>query len=195
MITSQRRPAGSSLISPSHKEQFENLVYLESDFFNLDLKLGQRNETIGADKQINVSIYAPEDVLMMAGLEYADRAVGGALDGRTFCQRDGERYDIYAEFPAAGSYILKAYAKQKDEPGKYNSVLEYRINAASGGGVGFPKAYGKFSEAGAYLSSPMEGKLKAGETYWFKIRVPGAGNVSVVCGDEWTQSCVARGFV
>ena len=84
-----------SLVS---KQEFENLVYLESDFFNLGLKLGQRNGTISADKQINVSIYAPEDVLMMAGLEYADGAAAG--DGYTFCQRDGERYDIYAQFPA-----------------------------------------------------------------------------------------------
>ena len=177
------------LDEPVSKQEFENLVYLESDFFNLGLKLGQKNGTISADKQINVSIYAPEDVLMMAGLEYAD---GGAsakikLEGYTFCQRDGERYDIYAQFPAAGSYILKAYAKQKDEPGEYNSVLEYRINAASGGGAGFPMAFGKFSETGAYLYGPLEGRLLAGSSYLFRIRVPGAGNVSVVCGEEWTN--------
>jgi hypothetical protein len=177
------------LVVPVSKQVFENLVYLEPDFFNLGLKLSKRNGTISADKQINVSIYAPQDVLMMAGLEYVDSRAStrAKLDGYTFCQRDGERYDIYAQFPEAGSYILKAYAKQKDEPGEYNSVLEYRIDAASGGGTGFPMAFGKFSEAGAYLFSPLEGKLKARETYWFKIRVPGAGNVSVVCGDEWRQ--------
>ena len=178
------------LDEPVSKQEFENLVYLEAEFFSLGLKLGQKNGTISADQQINVSIYAPQDVLMMAGLEYADsRASAKAkLDGYTFCQRDGERYDIYAQFPAAGSYILKAYAKQKDEPGEYNSVLEYRINAASGDkeSPGFPMVYGKFSEAGAYLFSPLEGKLEAGSSYSFRIRVPGAGNVSVVCGDEWS---------
>ena len=176
---------------PVSKQEFENLVYLESDFFNLGLKLGQKNGTIIADKQINVSIYAPEDMLMMAGLEYADRGATARakLDGYTFCQRDGERYDIYAQFPAAGSYILKAYAKQKDEPGEYNSVLEYRINAASGDkeSPGFPMVYGKFSEAGAYLFSPLEGRLLAGSSYLFRIRFLVAGNVSVVCGDEWTN--------
>ena len=90
-------------------------------------------------------------------------------------------------FLRPGSYILKAYAKQKDDPGEYNSVLEYRINAASGGGAGFPMVYGKFSEAGAYLFSPLEGRLLAGSSYLFRIRVPGAGNVSVVCGEEWTH--------
>ena len=180
-------------MSPFHKQEFENLVFLEAEFFNLGLKLGQRNGTISADKQINVSIFAPEDVLMMAGLEYADGAAAG--DGHTFCQREGERYDIYAQFPAAGSYILKAYAKQKDDPGKYNSVLEYRINAASGGGAGFPMAFEKFSETGAYLYGPLEGRLKAGSSYLFRIRVPGAGNVSVVCGEEWTHLACEGGSV
>ncbi|MEI6104741.1 MAG: transglutaminase domain-containing protein [Methanothrix sp.] len=176
------------LDKPVSKREFENWVFLKAEFFNLGLKLGQKNGTISADKQINVSIYAPEDVLMMAKLEYADhRMAGGTLDGRTFCQRDEERYDIYAQFPGPGSYILKAYAKQKDEPGDYNSVLEYRINAASGGGAGFPMAFEKFREAGAYLYGPLEGKLLAGSSYLFLIRVPGAQEVAVVCGEEWTH--------
>ncbi|MBN1234540.1 MAG: hypothetical protein JW999_00645, partial [Methanotrichaceae archaeon] len=179
------------LKEPVEKREFENLVYLESDFFNLGLKPGQRNGTISADEQINVSIYAPEDVLMMAGLEYAERGASAKaeLDGYTFCQRDGERYDIYAQFPAAGSYILKAYAKKSEDPGNYDSVLEYRIDATSGDekSPGFPMTYGKFSEAGAYLFSPMQGKLKAGSSYLFRIRVSGAQEVAVVSGDKWTN--------
>ncbi len=133
---------------------------------------------------------------MMTGLEYAKSgAAGEALDGRTFCQRDGERYDIYAQFPAAGSYILKAYAKRKDDPGKYNSVLEYRIDAASGGGDGFPVAFGKFSQTGAYLYGPLEGKLVAGSSYLFRIRAPGAQEVAVVCGKEWTHLACEGGSV
>jgi len=172
------------LDEPVSKAEYEGLVDLEADFFNLGLELGQRNGTLSADGQINVSIFAPQDVLMTAELEKADgRAAGEEL---TFCQREAERYDIYAQFPAAGSYILKAYAKRKNDPGMYRGVLEYRISAASGGGSGFPLAYGKFSETGAYLYSPMEGQLRAGSSYLFRIRVPGAGNVSVVSGEEWT---------
>jgi hypothetical protein len=172
------------LDEPLSKEEFENLVYLEADFFNLGLKLGQKNGTISAESQINVSIFAPEDVLMMAALEYADGTAAG--DGYTFCQRDGDRYDIYVQFPGAGSYSLKAYAKRRDDPGKYDSVLEYGINASSGGGAGFPTTFKTFSETGAYLYGPLEGKLEAGSSYLFRIRVPGAKSVSVVCGDKWT---------
>jgi hypothetical protein len=179
------------LDEPVSKLKFENMVYLQSDFFNLGLELaGQENGTINADGQVNLSIYAPDDVLMMAGLEYANGRTQGkaGLDRYTFCQRDGDRYDIYAQFPGPGSYILKAYAKQKDDTGKYDSVLEYRINASSGEeSGGFPMTYGKFTEAGAYLLGPLQGRLKAGESYHFKIKVPGAGNVSVVSGEKWSQ--------
>jgi hypothetical protein len=173
------------LDEPLSKEEFVNLVYLEPDFFNLGLNLVQRNGTISAESQINLSIFAPEDVLMMAKLEYADGAATG--DGYTFCQRDGERYDIYAQFPGAGSYILKAYAKRRDDSGKYDSVLEYGINASTGGGAGFPMTFKAFSETGAYLYGPLEGRLEDGSSYLFRIRVPGAKSVSVVCGKEWTN--------
>jgi hypothetical protein len=171
------------LDEPLSKEEFERLVYVESDFFNLKLELGERNGSIATGGEVNISVYAPMDVVMMASLE----SKSGELEGRTFCQRDGDRYDILARFPEAGSYIIKAYAKRKDDPGVYNSVLQYNINAASGGGSGFPMTFGRFSEVGAYLFSPMEGSLKSGESRNFKIRVPGASEVAVVCGKEWTK--------
>ncbi len=110
---------------PISKEEYERLVYVESDFFSLGLELGERNGSIDAGGEVNVSVYAPEDVVMMARLE----SDSGALEGRTFCQSDGERYDIWARFPEAGRYTLKAFAKRKDDPGNYNSVLQYVINA------------------------------------------------------------------
>ena len=172
------------LNQPLTRGEYENLVYLEADFFNLGLMLGERNGTIIVDTQINLSIFAPQDVLIMAKLEHA--GTGEALDGYTLCQRDGGRYDIDVRFPEEGSYILKAYAKSRYNPGKYDSVLAYSINASSGGGVVFPVNFKAFSETGAYLIGPLDGRLMAGSTYFFRIRVPGARNVSVVCGDDWT---------
>ena len=177
---------------PISLEEYEGLVYLDSDFFNSGLKLaGQRNGTIEARGQVNISIYAPEDVLMMVGFDYADSSTSAkeSLDGYSFCQRTGERYDLLAKPPSEGSYILKAYAKKKTDPGDYNSVLRYRIEADSAdeGSAGFPVAYGRFAEVGAYLMSPLEGRLSAGESYWFSILVPGAEDVAVVCGKEWTH--------
>lgn len=176
------------LDTPLTKEEYENLVYLDADFFNLGLRVGMRNGTINATDQVNIPIYAPQDVLMMAGIESADpESSGDEIDGFAFCQRDGDRYDIYARFPVAGSYILKGYAKRRDNPGKYDSVLEYGINASSGGGTEFPTTYEAFDKNGAHLFGPLDGRLKAGSSYLFQIRVPGAKGVSVVCGKEWTH--------
>jgi hypothetical protein len=184
------------LNQPLTKEEYEDLVYLYADFFNLGLMLGQRNGTINATNQINISIYAPQDVLMTANIEARAPAGPGSsgdeLDGYAFCQRDGDRYDIYARFPESGSYILKGYAKRRDDPGKYDSVLEYGIDASSGGGTEFPMTFDAFSENGAHLFEPLEGSLKAGSGYLFRIRVPGARNVSVVCEKKWT-ALAARG--
>jgi hypothetical protein len=171
------------LDEPLSKAEFERLVYVESDFFNLELRLGERNGTLATEGEVNVSVYAPEDVVMMASLESESEV----LEGRTFCQRDKDRYDIRARFPEAGRYILKAYAKRKDDPGVYNSVMQYNINASSAGAGGFPMTFSRFGEVGAYLYSPLDGSLKAGESRHFKIRVPGAAEVAIVCGKEWTK--------
>ena len=125
---------------------------------------------------------------MMAGLE----SDAGVLEGRTFCQREGMRYEIRARFPEAGSYALRVYAKKRDDPGVYKSVMQYNINASSGVENGFPLTFGRFGEVGAHLYSPMEGSLKAGESYHFKIKVPGAAEVAVVSGKEWSR-LAARG--
>ena len=124
----------------------------------------------------------------MAGLESIGKKVSAKLGDYVFAERNGNRYDIYAQFPETGKYILRAYVKQKDEPGEYHGAVEYLIDAtaANNESTGFPMTYGKFTKVGAYLYSPMDGRLKSGTPYKFKIRVPNARNVSVVSGDEWS---------
>lgn len=176
---------------PITKSEFERLVYVKSGFFNYGLKLGSHGEgKIKAETSMNISIYAPEDVLLMAKLDYADGKRPSSvndLGNCSFVQREQDHYDILAKFPTAGNYILRAYAKQKDDPGEYSDVIEYRIEARAGSGenAGFPMTYGKFTEARAYLFSPMEERLKSGVPQRFRLRVPGAMNVSVINEEDW----------
>ncbi|MDD1723367.1 MAG: hypothetical protein LUQ15_07925, partial [Methanothrix sp.] len=169
------------LPEPLSKAEFEDLVYVESDFFNLGLGVMERNGSIASGEEVNLSVYAPEDVVMMAGLESGKEV----FDGRMLYQREGMRYEIRARFPEAGNYALRVYAKKRDDPGVYKSVMQYNINASSGAENGFPLTFGRFGEVGAYLYSPMEGSLKAGESYHFRVKVPGAAEVAVVSGKEW----------
>ena len=174
---------------PLSKSEFEKQAFLKPEFFKYGLKLDDRLEgTIRADNGANISIFAPDDVLLMAGLERVGKKASAKLGDSVFAERNGNRYDIYAQFPETGKYILRAYVKQKDEPGEYHGAVEYLIDAtaANNESPGFPMTYGKFTEDGACLYSPMEGRLKSGTPYQFKIRVPNAKNVTVVCGDEWS---------
>jgi hypothetical protein len=177
---------------PISKSDFEELVYIKSEFFRYNLEFGGRLEgNAKTDTETNISIFAPSDVLLIAGLEYADDNQIFAkmnLDDYIFWERDGSRYDIYAQFPESGRYILEVYAKRKDEPGEYHGAIEYGIEAMTGmkDSSGFPMTYGKFTDTESYLHYPMEGKLKAGTPYIFKIKVPNANNVSVICGKEWS---------
>ncbi len=179
---------------PLAKSEFEKLAFVKSEFFNYGLKLDDRLEgTIRADNGVgvNISIFAPEDVLLEAGLESIGEKVTAKLGDYVLEERNGDRYDIFAKFPKTGKYILRAYVKQKDEPGEYHGAVEYLVEAAAASNEsdGFPTTNGKFTEAGAYLYSPMEGRLKSGTPYRFKIRVPNAKNVTVVSGDKWSYLC------
>ena len=77
---------------------------------------------------------------------------------------------------------------RKDEPGEYHGAIEYGIEAMAGmkESAGYPMTYSIFTDTESYLYRPMEGKLKSGTSYRFKIKVPNANNVSVICGKEWS---------
>ena len=62
------------LSNPISKSEFEQLVYVKSEFFRYDLKIGSHLEgNVKTDKEMNISIFAPNDVLLIAGLEFADK--------------------------------------------------------------------------------------------------------------------------
>ena len=180
------------LNNPLSKAEFEQLVHVKSEFFRYNLIIGSHLEgNVKIDKEMNISVFAPIDVLLIAGLEYADNDKSSEktnLNDHIFYERDVNRYDIYAQFPEKGRYILKVYAKRKDEPGECHGAIEYAIDAVVGMGksAGFPMTYRIFTDTESYLYRPMEGKLKSGTSYGFKIKVPNANNVSVICGKDWS---------
>ena len=185
-------PSWQLLNNPISKSKFEQLVHVKSEFFRYNLRIGSHLEgNVKTDKEMNISVFAPIDVLLIAGLEYADNEKFSAkpnLNDHIFYERDGNRYDIYAQFPEKCRYILKVYAKRKDEPGEFHGAIEYAIDAEVGMGKssGFPMTYSIFTDTELYLYCPMEGRLKSGMSYKFKIKVPNANNVSIICGKEWS---------
>ena len=185
-------PRYQLLKHPLSKSDFEKLVYLKSDFFNYNFRIGSNLQSvIETENALNITIFAPREILLIADIVDQVPALSSekTLDNFVFSQRQGNRYDIHVSFPSSGEYLLRVYAKDKKELGAYNEVFECKIEAGSinRGSIGFPKTFGKFTEAGAFLYAPMKGELKVGIPQEFKLIVPDAEDVAVVNGEKWSH--------
>lgn len=162
------------------------------EFFALGLRLEDpTNGTIEAKGLTNITLYAPEDVLMAAGLEKLDKSTSsGASSSKerslsTFIQRAGDRYIISLMPPDAGEYVLTVFAKRKSDEGSYRGVMQYNVSASSGSKMSFPETFGDFHENDVYLYIPLMGELPAGSNQTFMLKIPAAEDVAVISGENW----------
>ena len=171
------------LEQPVSSEDYAGFVRLRPAFFQTGLEIkSHRQSIIEIDDQVTVTLRAPDSAVILAELVRDEDKLD---ESYTFIQRQSGSYNIHAITPGPGQYVLRVFSKNRHEEGSYKEALDYRIKAAKGGGGGFPKAFGTFSENGGYLHSPMHAKLKRGSTQVFKIQVPGAEKVAVIMGDNW----------
>ncbi len=155
-------------------------------FFNTGLKVDSHpNRLIETEKQVMVTILAPNNTLMSAVLYKDNNRLDKSL---AFVQRKGDRYEIYAVFPQAGEYILRLFAKDRSSE-YYEQALDYQVKVSQGlsGKIGFPKTYALFKEKGGYLYSPKHYYLKVGTTQTFQLAMPEVQKVAVVINNQWTH--------
>lgn len=172
------------LDKPISRDEFESLPFVRSAFFRTGMKLASHTQSIiKADDSVAVTFSAPADVRIIATLVQG----GHASRTRAIAQREDGVYKVYAALPKPGKYILQVYAKRADDHGKYSSAVDYLIEAGKGAGdeSEFPVTYGAFNEGNGRLYQPMEGHLKAGGVYPFRVEVPGAEEVSIISGEDW----------
>lgn len=164
------------------------------EFFALGLGLDDpTNGTIeadGSDGSANITLHAPDDVLMMAGLEKMGSAASSSKASSkerisTFVQRLDDRYIISLLPPEMGEYALTVYAKRKDDKGSYRGVMQYNVSASSGSKIGFPETFGDFNENDVYLYTPLTGELQAGLNQTFRLLIPTAEDAVVISGENW----------
>lgn len=173
------------LRSPISMREYEQLVYLKPAFFQCGLQIDSHSKgVIRANNQVVVTLRAPSSTVIMARLEQAGRKLDKSL---TFVQKESGKYTIRAVFPTPGQYVLRLYAKPKNDPGSYDWALDYQVEARTGMGrdIGFPLTYSSFDEHGVYLHQPLMGRLKADRGQEFKLTVPNAIDVAVVAGGNW----------
>ena len=83
--------------------------------------------------------------------------------------------------------MLTVYAKQKEDPNSYRGVLRYNLSALSGSDMVFPDTFDDFREKGVYLYYPLTGNLKARLNQTFKLMIPGAEDVAIISGQNWSH--------
>ena len=180
-----RNPDWQLLETPIAKQEFAELPRLGPAFFRNGLELVTHTQSvIRTEQQVTIDIMVPENILLFARLEQDDQKLARSL---TFVQREGEKYRIDAVFPDAGDYILRIFARHKEDEEHFEWVLDYKIIVSEGmsGPIGFPETFGMFYEQGVFLHTPRSGYLQSGTTEKFKLRVPGAQSVAVIIGDQW----------
>jgi hypothetical protein len=154
-------------------------------FFETGLKVDSHpNRLIQVDKQVMVTLLAPNEALMSAIIYQNNNRLDKSL---VFVQRKAGRYEIRAVFPSPGDYLLRLFAKRKEEASdSYVQALDYQVSVSQGlsGKIGFPKRSLLFKKNDGYLDRPMQRHLEAGKTYTFQLTVPTAQQVVVVIGTQ-----------
>jgi transglutaminase/protease-like cytokinesis protein 3 len=163
-----------------------NLVPVSPDqaFLDAGLKVDSHPQRlIETQKQVKVTIQAPDDALMSAKLYNNNKRLDKSL---TLVQKQAGVYEIHAVFPRRGDYLMRLFAKRISSGGEYEQALDYDVKVSQGmsGKIGFPSTYAPFKENGGYLYSPMARHLAVGTTQHFKLKVPNAQNLVVVTGDN-----------
>jgi len=181
-------PEWQLLERPVTAAQYEDLVHLRPPFFLSGLRIGSHSSArFAADGRATVTLGVTRPVQLMARVVSVatDRPLEGEL---TFVQVGATEARIDAVFPGAGDYLLRVFAKPLGAQGQLNWALDYRVQSTAGSpDAAFPLAYGAFGERGATLVEPLSGVLQAGRSHRFRLRVPGALDVAVVAGGQWTH--------
>lgn len=187
-------PRWQLLERPVSAEEYVDLVHLRPTFFLAGLRLGSHlRARIAADDRVAVTLGVTQPVQMMGQL--VDPASNRRVEGEfAFVQVSDSSAQVLAAFPRAGDYVLRLFAKPRGAEGQLSWVLDYRVQAARGApDAVFPFAYEGFSVTGATLVEPFSGVLRAGQTYRFRLRAPGALDVAVVAGSQWTHLAQSGG--
>ncbi|HUU28028.1 MAG TPA: hypothetical protein VM123_09465 [archaeon] len=178
-------PSWQLLEKPVSKQEFIELPYLWPVFFKYGMKIiSHPKSIIETDNKIQIMLYAPDSVILMAELLKGRQPLGQQC---TFVQQDSSQYCIQAVFPSAGEYVLQLLTKPQGAEETFKETLDYKILASSGteSQAGFPDRYGPFRQHKVCLYTPLTRFLEPGEKYPFRLKVPDGKEVAVVMGDEW----------
>lgn len=175
------------LDDPISTDEFVSLAYLQPSFFAAGLELvSHKHVFIETDSILSITVENPHAVVITA--QVLATATHRPLEGNlALVQYSDFQTQISSVFPQPGSYLLRLFARPKEEEESLCWVLDYRVNASHGlPDAEYPKAFGEFGMREVHLLEPLEGFLEVGRVYRFSLQVPGASKVAVVGDGIWT---------
>lgn len=180
------KDSGWQLLSQTFtRENFDNLPNIAARFYNLGLDLvNHQNYQVTTSNRLDIKLKAPKDVIAIAELNQGTKKIPASS---VLVNRQNENIVISVAPPATGVYDLTIYAKHQDEPGQYNEIIKYQINA-NNPTASFPKVYGHFNQYQASLIEPLTAELKSNWSTYFNLIVPQATDVQVIntSTKQWT---------
>ena len=180
--------SGWQLLSTTQtRTEFDNLPKTTANFYNLGLKMVSHNKSlITTSDRLKIELEVPEDVMAIAELKQSDRQIAG---NRVLINRQGTSMVINVAPPAAGTYELTIYAKERDslDSTHYDEVIKYQI-AATNATTELPKIYAHFYQHQVSLLEPLNVNLTPNWSTYFNLVVPGAVDVQVINTrtQQWT---------
>jgi hypothetical protein len=180
-------PKWQLLERPLSGQEYGELAYLRPGFFRAGLAVRSHPTTrIASDGRVRVTFGFTDPV--STWVTVTDTA-GRRLDGNwAMAQVEGPELAVHAAFPAPGAYLLRIFARPRARPGNPEWALDYGIDAAAGHpDLALATVYDLLNSVGGRLFEPLDGVLRVGRAYRFRLRVPGALDVAVVANGAWTH--------
>jgi len=183
-------PEFQFLEKPITTKQYDELIKLNPHFFKPGFTLDdlshknvkmQTNENLIVRIKGNRSVALTAQVVNRRGQEVLDTAL---------VRVSGGEFMVSAVFKNSGEYTLRVYGKQKTDKNQYSDIVSYKIYAnvkKPNNRACYPKTFKSYSIKDVYLYSPLEGYLKSGKDYTFKIKLSGAQQAAVVVGKKWNH--------
>ncbi len=105
--------------------------------------------------------------------------------GAAFVQGDDNGNDhIALAFPHPGRYIVRIFAKRRDDPGQYRSIGFLGVECANGSIMVFPEQFAGFRENDYRLLVPMDHAVRPGVVERFVFFLPGIAKAMLQCGER-----------
>jgi len=132
-------------------------------------------------KELDLHFDVPDHILLLPVLMQDAKS----FPRNTLLLQNGRKRTIKVLFPNDGDFTLEIKKKSVVDSGYSDGVTYYISDAqACNPSENFPQFSGNMFKNGNLLLSPLDGKLKHGETYTFRLKMPHAEEVKVIVGGK-----------